>query len=99
MTEQRKKQVPISHSERRHKMADTTNSGYLTKILIGVLLTIVFAATGLIVADTRSGVFNAIVKIESLQREKVDKDRYYSDIGEIKQTLKDINDKIDRLRR
>ena len=99
MTEQRKKQVPISHPDRRRKMTDTTNSRYLTKLLIGVLLTIVFAATGMIVADTRSGVFNAFAKIELLQREKVDKERYYPDISEIKQTLKEINDKIDRLRR
>ena len=80
-------------------MANTTNGGYLTKILIGILLTIVFAATSMIISDTRSGVFNAFAKIETLQKEKVDKERYYPDISEIKQALKEINDKIDRLRR
>lgn len=80
-------------------MPDNANSRYLTRILIGVLLAIVFAATGLIVADTRNGVSGAVQKIEVLQKEKMDKERYYCDIGEIKQALKEINDKIDRLRK
>ena len=80
-------------------MANTTNNRYLIKILIGALLTIVFAATGMIVADTRNGVSGAVQKIEVLQKEKMDKERYYCDIGEIKQALKEINDKIDRLRK
>ena len=65
----------------------------------GVLLTLVFAAVGIIVADTRTGVSNAVVKIEILQDKKLDKEQYYRDIGEIKQTLKDIVIKIDKLKR
>ena len=80
-------------------MPENANGRYLTRILIGVLLTIVFAATGLIVADTRNGVSVAVQKIETLQEKKLDKERYYSDIGEIKQALKEINEKIDRLRK
>jgi len=87
------------HSERRKVMPENANGRYLTRILIGVLLTIVFAATGLIVADTRNGVSVAVQKIETLQEKKLDKERYYSDIGEIKQALKEINEKIDRLRK
>mgnify|MGYP001576064211 FL=1 len=64
-------------------MEGNIDSKYLFKILIGILLTIVFAATGLIVADTRSGVSTATVKIEVLQEKKLDKELYYRDIGEI----------------
>jgi len=86
-------------SERRRNVPDNASSHYLTRMLIGVLLAIVFAAIGLIVADTRNGVSGAVQKIEVLQKEKMDKERYYCDIGEIKQALKEINDKIDRLRK
>ncbi len=67
--------------------------------LVGVLMILVFAAGGIIVADTRTGVSTAVVKIESIQEKKLDKELYYRDIGEIKQTLKDIALKIDKLQR
>ena len=67
--------------------------------LVGVLLILVFAAGGIIVADTRTGVSNAVVKIEVLQKEKLDKEQYRLDIAEIKDALKSIAVKIDNLRR
>ena len=67
--------------------------------LAGTLLILVFAAGGIIVADTRTGVFNAVVKIEVLQDKKLDKEQYYRDMSEVKGILKDIVVKIDKLRR
>ena len=87
------------NSERIRKVINATNGKYLIKVFIGILLTIVFAATSLIVADTRSGITSAALKIEVLQKEKLDKERYYSDIREIKQALGKINEKLDRLRK
>ena len=67
--------------------------------LVGVLLILVFAAGGIIVADTRTDVFNTVVKIENLQEKKLDKEQHYRDMVEIKGMLKDIVVKIDKLRR
>jgi len=66
--------------------------------LVGVLLILVFAAGGIIVADTRTGVKDAVVKIEVLQEKKLDKEQHYRDMVEIKGMLKDIVVKIDKLR-
>jgi len=61
-----------------------------TKWLIGILMFIVFAASGLIVGDTRNSVTEVRSKTEALQEKKLDKEQYYIDMREIKETLKDI---------
>ena len=67
--------------------------------LVGVLLILVFAAGGVILADNKAEVQKTNVKIEQMQERKVDKEQYRLDIAEIKETLKDIVVKIDKLRR
>lgn len=57
------------------------------KWLVGILVTLFLAASGLIVNDTRIGISDAKTKIECLQKEKVDKDQYKADIKEIKENL------------
>lgn len=67
------------------------------KLLVSVLIAIVFAATSLIVADTRSGVTNAQMKIDQINVLKLDKDQYYRDMVDIKDTLQRMDMKLDRL--
>jgi hypothetical protein len=66
-------------------MPENGNSKYVTqKWLVWVLASLVFAASGIIVADTRSGISNAQTKIDALKDTKVDKEQYCRDISEIK---------------
>ncbi len=74
------------------------DKGITWKWLVGVLLFLVFAASGIIIADTRTGVERARNAIEQIQKEKVDKEQYHRDIGEIKEILKSIGEKIDRIK-
>ncbi len=67
--------------------------------LVGVLLILVFAAGGVILADNKAEVQKTNVKIEQMQEKKVDKEQYYIDIADIKGALKGISEKIDKLRR
>ncbi len=57
------------------------------KWIVGILILIIFSATGLIINDTRIGISEAKDKIEVLQKEKVDKEQYQCDIKEIKDGL------------
>jgi hypothetical protein len=87
------------------------NSGSPTfKYLVGVLLLIVFASIGVITADTRSSIietrqlilsntFLCQDKVEDLQKEKLDKEQYHRDIADIRDGIKSINAKIDRMRK
>ncbi len=79
--------------------ADDGNSSRFVsvKLLITVLIAIVFAATGLIVADTRSVVTNAQWKIDQINILKLDKDQYYRDMTDIKETLQRLDLKLDKL--
>ena len=67
--------------------------------LVGILLILLFAAGGVILADNKSAVQKAQVKIDQMQENKVDKEQYRLDIADIKGTLKGISEKIDKLRR
>lgn len=67
------------------------------KLLITILLGIVFAATALILGDTRSNVSDAKVEIKQIQLLKLDKDQYYRDMTDIKDTLERMNIKLDKL--
>jgi len=79
--------------------SDSGNSSRFVsvKMLLTILLAIVFAATGLILTDTRSSVSSAQLKIEQIQLLKLDKDQYYRDMIDIKDTLKRMDAKLDRL--
>ena len=66
--------------------------------LVGVLLILVFAAGGIILADTKAEVQKVQGKVEQVQEKKVDKEQYYRDIGEIKQALIKIADKLDKIK-
>ena len=66
--------------------------------LVGILVVLLFAAGGILLADNKASVRKNEVKIEQVQEKKLDKELYYRDIGEIKETLKDIVAKIDKLR-
>ena len=65
--------------------------------VVGVLLILVLASGGIILADTKKGVEKTVDKIELLQEKKVDKDQYRLDISEIKESLRTIGIKLDNL--
>ncbi len=69
-----------------------------TKFLVAILIAIVFAAVGLIVADTRGGVSKAQDQIQCLQKDKLDRETYYRDMTEIRETLIRMDFKLDRIR-
>ena len=85
--------------------------GSLTfKWLVAILILIIFSVTGIIVADTKTSIREArdlavtnhranLTKIECLERDKMDKDLYYRDLRDIKDSLKNINEKLDRWKR
>jgi len=66
--------------------------------LVGILVVLLFAAGGILLADNKASVRKNEVKIEQVQENKVDKEQYRLDIADIKGMLKDINVKIDKLR-
>ena len=68
------------------------------KIMVGALASLLLLLVVGVITDTRSGISEAKTQIECLQREKVNKDQYRQDVGEIKQALRDINVKLDRMR-
>jgi hypothetical protein len=79
---------------------DEEKSNYVTiKTLLTILLVIVFAATSLIVADTRLGVQTSMAKIEKLQTDKLDKELYYRDMSIIRETLLRMESKLDSFKR
>ena len=67
--------------------------------LVGVLVVLLFAAGGALLADNKAKVQKNETKIEQIQERKVDKEQYYIDIADIKKTLVVIDGKIDKLRR
>jgi gas vesicle protein len=67
------------------------------KLLITILLFVVAAAVGLIVADTRGSVQNAQMEIKQINTLKLDKDQYYRDMMDIKDTLQRMDAKLDKL--
>ena len=88
---------------------DNGNGKLTWRWLGGVLLIIVFAAVSMIMAETKTSIAEAQkkaeefykanqVKIECLQKDKLDKEQYYKDIADIKDAVKDINRKLDRVR-
>jgi hypothetical protein len=91
--------------------AMTNGNGSLTfKWLVPILITILLAAGGALIADTKSSIKDVKSelalwattnqeKIECLEREKLDKDQYYRDLREIKNGIEKINDKLDKLKR
>ena len=67
------------------------------KLLVTILLAVVFAATSLILSDTRSSVSDARMEIKQVQILKLDKDQYYRDMVDIKETLRSMDAKLDKL--
>lgn len=92
-------------------MTEINGSGKLTfKWLASILLTLLFAAGGVIMAQTQASIVEAQkkseenyksnqYKIECLQKEKLDKDQYYRDMRDIKVALEKINDKLDKIKK
>ena len=66
--------------------------------LVGILVVLLFAAGGVLLADNKAKVQKNETKIEQMQERKVDKEQYYIDISDIKKTLVAIDGKIDRMR-
>ena len=66
--------------------------------LVGILVVLLFAAGGVLLADNKAKVQKNETKIEQIQERKVDKEQYYIDIADIKKTLVAIDGKIDRIR-
>lgn len=72
-------------------MANNENTTFISwRWLVGILIAVVFAASGIIIGDTRVGVSEAKNRIEQLQKDKVDYERYNCDIKEIKDDLKTL---------
>ena len=66
--------------------------------LVGVLMVLLFAAGGVLLADNKVKVQKNETKIEQMQERKVEKEQYYRDIADIKDTLKAIDGKVDKIR-
>ena len=80
-------------------MPPNGNKSVTWKYLVGVLVTLLLLLGGFILADNKALVEKTQVKIDKLTEQKVDKDQYYRDIGDIKSTLVIIVDKIDKIKR
>jgi len=66
--------------------------------LVGVLVVLLFAAGGVLLADNNAKVQRNETKIEQMQEKKVDKEQYYRDIKDIKDALVTIDGKVDKIR-
>jgi len=66
--------------------------------LVGVLVVLLFAAGGVLLADNKASVQKIEVKVEQVQERKVDKEQYYRDIRDIKDALVTIDGKVDKIR-
>ena len=98
MAERRKANTAITHPERRKQMLN--NGRNVTwQWLVGVLISVLLLAAGVILADTRNGVDRARISIVEMQKEKVDKEQYRLDMGEIKESLRTIVIKLDNIKR
>ena len=65
--------------------------------LVGVLVVLLFAAGGVLLADNKARVQKSETRIEQMQERKVEKEQYYRDIADIRDTLKTIDGKIDKI--
>ena len=65
--------------------------------LVGVLVVLLFAAGGVLLADNKAKVQKNETRIEQMQERKVEKEQYYRDIADIRDTLKTIDRKIDKI--
>lgn len=80
-------------------MPENGNGKYISwKAVVGVAVAVLLSTVGLVVNDTRSGVKDSLMKIECLQKEKLDKELYYRDMSDIKETLQRMDRKLDVLR-
>lgn len=68
------------------------------KWLVGVLLSLLLLVGGMVIADNRVVVMKNQDKIEEIKKDKVDKEQYYRDIADIKNTLDKIDLKVDKIR-
>jgi uncharacterized protein YpmS len=69
-------------------MANGENEKYISWRFISVTIVgIIFIIVGAIISDTRANIVKAEKNIETLQKEKVDKEQYQCDIREIKDSL------------
>ena len=76
------------------------NNRYLSwKWLVGILMVVIFSASGVILSDTRVTLVEAKQNIATLQKEKLDKEQYYRDMTEVKAALLRIDLKLDKFRR
>ena len=66
--------------------------------LVGVLMVLLFAAGGVLLADNKAKVQKNETRIEQMQEKKVEKEQYYRDIADIRDILKAIDGKIDKIR-
>lgn len=64
-------------------MAENNGKSVTWKWLVGFLVAVLLLIAGAVFAGIQSD-------IRALQKEKVDKEQYYLDVGEIKSDLKDI---------
>ena len=80
-------------------MPINTNASVTWKWIVGVLVPLIFLFGGIIVADNRAIVQKTQDKIEEVRKEKVDKNQYYRDIADIKDTLRGIDRKINEIQK
>ena len=71
-----------------------SGNGKMAKVIMGVLIALILAAYGLIVADTRDDIQENKVMISHNTERKVDKQQYYRDIEDIKFSLNEIKRKL-----
>ena len=69
-------------------MANGENEKFISWRFVAVTIVgIIFIIVGAIISDTRANIVKAEKNIETLQKEKVDKEQYQCDIKEIKDGL------------
>ena len=68
------------------------------RVVVGSLAALVLLLAGGVIADTRATISRIQYATECLQREKVDKEQHYRELGEIKSILTRMEDKIDKIK-
>jgi len=69
------------------------------KWLVGILMSLLILLGGILIADNKNIVEKNQTKIEKLADLKLDKEVYYRDMGDIRDILKRMDIKLDKLRR
>ena len=69
------------------------------KWLVGVLISLVLILGGIVTTDNKAMVEKNLIKLERIADLKLDKEVYYRDMVDIRDMLKRIDIKLDRLRR